>query len=124
MEVHCGQTQKEALEKAMELLKGANCRWRKRAWRLSPSIQRGHAAAGNDRHGSRVQPEMIIADEPTTALDVTVQAQLLELLKNLTREFVDVALIIITHNLGVVARYADRVNVMYAGQDRGKGHGP
>mgnify|MGYP003959488701 FL=1 len=60
-------------------------------------------------------PKLIIADEPTTALDVTIQAQILELMKNLTREF-GVAMIIITHNLGVVARYADRVNVMYAGK--------
>jgi oligopeptide/dipeptide ABC transporter ATP-binding protein len=60
-------------------------------------------------------PKLIIADEPTTALDVTIQAQILELMKNLTREL-GVALIVITHNLGVVARYADRVNVMYAGK--------
>src|SRR6266404_1410788 len=60
-------------------------------------------------------PKMIIADEPTTALDVTIQAQILELMKDLTRRL-DVALIIITHNLGVVARYANRVNVMYAGR--------
>ena len=61
------------------------------------------------------QPKLIIADEPTTALDVTIQAQILELMKNLTRDL-GVAMIIITHNLGVVARYADRVNVMYAGK--------
>jgi oligopeptide/dipeptide ABC transporter ATP-binding protein len=60
-------------------------------------------------------PKMIIADEPTTALDVTIQAQILELMKQLTHRL-DVALIIITHNLGVVARYANRVNVMYAGR--------
>ena len=60
-------------------------------------------------------PKLIIADEPTTALDVTIQAQILELMKQLTRRL-DVALIIITHNLGVVARYANRVNVMYAGR--------
>lgn len=60
-------------------------------------------------------PKLIIADEPTTALDVTIQAQILELMKNLCTEF-GTALIIITHNLGVVARYADRVNVMYAGK--------
>jgi oligopeptide/dipeptide ABC transporter ATP-binding protein len=60
-------------------------------------------------------PKLIIADEPTTALDVTIQAQILELMKDLTRRL-DVALIIITHNLGVVARYANRVNVMYAGR--------
>ena len=60
-------------------------------------------------------PKLIIADEPTTALDVTIQAQILEVMKALTREF-GVALIVITHNLGVVARYADRVNIMYAGK--------
>ncbi len=61
------------------------------------------------------EPALIIADEPTTALDVTIQAQILELMKELTRRL-GVALIVITHNLGVVARYADRVNVMYAGK--------
>jgi oligopeptide/dipeptide ABC transporter ATP-binding protein len=60
-------------------------------------------------------PKLIIADEPTTALDVTIQAQILELMKDLTRRL-GASLIIITHNLGVVARYADRVNVMYAGR--------
>ncbi|SEP14993.1 oligopeptide transport system ATP-binding protein [Rhodospirillales bacterium URHD0017] len=60
-------------------------------------------------------PKLIIADEPTTALDVTIQAQILELMKTLARRF-NVAQIIITHNLGVVARYAARVNVMYAGR--------
>ncbi len=60
-------------------------------------------------------PKLIIADEPTTALDVTIQAQILELMKGLSRDH-GIALIIITHNLGVVARYADRVNVMYAGR--------
>ena len=61
------------------------------------------------------EPKLIIADEPTTALDVTIQAQILELMKELTRRL-GAAQIIITHNLGVVARYADRVNVMYAGR--------
>ena len=61
------------------------------------------------------KPKLILADEPTTALDVTIQAQLLELMGDLSRRF-GVALVIITHNLGVVARYADRVNVMYAGK--------
>jgi len=61
------------------------------------------------------EPKLIIADEPTTALDVTIQAQILELMKALTQRL-GVALVIITHNLGVVARYANRVNVMYAGR--------
>lgn len=61
------------------------------------------------------EPELIIADEPTTALDVTIQAQILSLLVELTREM-GVAMILITHDLGVVARVADKVGVMYAGE--------
>jgi len=61
------------------------------------------------------EPSLIIADEPTTALDVTVQAQILALLTELQREF-NMAMILITHDLGVVARVADRVAVMYAGR--------
>ena len=61
------------------------------------------------------EPELIIADEPTTALDVTIQAQILDLLRQLQNDF-DVGLIFITHDLGVVANIADRVAVMYAGQ--------
>jgi oligopeptide/dipeptide ABC transporter ATP-binding protein len=60
-------------------------------------------------------PALVLADEPTTALDVTIQAQILELMRDLSRRL-GVAMVIITHNLGVVARYADRVNVMYAGR--------
>ncbi len=60
-------------------------------------------------------PRLLIADEPTTALDVTIQAQVLDVMARLSAEF-GTAVIIITHNLGVVARYANRVNVMYAGK--------
>jgi len=60
-------------------------------------------------------PKLLLADEPTTALDVTIQAQILEIMARLSSEF-GTAVIIITHNLGVVARYANRVNVMYAGK--------
>jgi oligopeptide transport system ATP-binding protein len=60
-------------------------------------------------------PKLVLADEPTTALDVTIQAQVLEILARLSSEL-GTAVVIITHNLGVVARYADRVNVMYAGK--------
>ncbi len=61
------------------------------------------------------EPDLLIADEPTTALDVTIQAQILRLLVELTREM-NMAMILITHDLGVVARVADKVAVMYAGE--------
>ena len=61
------------------------------------------------------QPKILICDEPTTALDVTIQAQILKLLKDLQKEF-DYTIVFITHDLGVVANVADRVAVMYAGQ--------
>ena len=61
-----------------------------------------------------LEPKLLIADEPTTALDVTIQAQVLELISRLTTE-TDTSLILITHNLGVVAGMTDRINVMYAG---------
>ena len=61
------------------------------------------------------QPSLLIADEPTTALDVTIQAQILNLLREFKREF-GMSIIIITHDLGVVAQLADRVAVMYAGK--------
>ena len=60
-------------------------------------------------------PKILIADEPTTAVDVTTQAQLLLLMQNMVRQY-STALVIVTHNLGVVARYAERIYVMYAGR--------
>jgi peptide/nickel transport system ATP-binding protein len=60
-------------------------------------------------------PRILIADEPTTALDVTTQAQLLELMKEMVQHF-RASLVIVTHNLGVVARYAQRIYIMYAGR--------
>jgi oligopeptide/dipeptide ABC transporter ATP-binding protein len=61
------------------------------------------------------QPDLLIADEPTTALDVTIQAQILRLLKQL-QDDMGMAILLITHNLGVVAHFAQRVIVMYAGE--------
>jgi len=66
------------------------------------------------------KPSLVIADEPTTSVDVTVQAQLLDMINNLRTQF-NTAVILITHNLGIVARYADSVNVMYAGRLMEKG---
>ncbi|MGB5746715.1 MAG: ABC transporter ATP-binding protein, partial [Desulfobacterales bacterium] len=65
--------------------------------------------------GLMCDPLLIIADEPTTALDVTIQAQILALLASIQKEF-DMGMILITHDLGVVARIADNVNIMYCGQ--------
>jgi peptide/nickel transport system ATP-binding protein len=65
--------------------------------------------------GLSCNPKMLIADEPTTALDVTTQAQLLELMKDMVQRF-RASLVIVTHNLGVVARYAQRIYIMYAGR--------
>ncbi len=67
-----------------------------------------------------LEPEVLVADEPTTALDVTVQAQILELLKELKRRF-NTAIVIITHDLGVVAGLADRVLVMHGGELKEQG---
>lgn len=61
------------------------------------------------------EPAILIADEPTTALDVTIQAQIMDLLQDLKKEM-DTAIILVTHDLGVIANFADRVQVMYAGQ--------
>jgi ABC-type dipeptide/oligopeptide/nickel transport system ATPase component len=121
MEVHRNMSLKEALEKARELLgkvqiADSGTRARDYPHQFSGGMRQRAMIA----MGLGCNPRLIIADEPTTALDVTVQAQLLELLKNLTRDF-SMALIIITHNLGVVARYANRVNVMYAGKIVEKG---
>ena len=60
-------------------------------------------------------PELLIADEPTTALDVTIQAQVLELMRNLKKEY-NTSLVLITHDLGVVAKICDKVAVVYAGE--------
>ena len=106
---------KEAMERAEYLLERVGITAVK-----SRMIQYPHQLSGGLRQRVMIamtlmcDPPMIIADEPTTALDVTIQAQILQLLKDLQEEF-NMALVLITHDLGVVARMADRVAVMYAG---------
>ncbi|MEH3075802.1 MAG: ABC transporter ATP-binding protein [Quadrisphaera sp.] len=78
-------------------------------------VLRRHEAARDDRHGDHQRPDVIIADEPTTALDVTVQAQVLDTLMSV-KDAVGAAIVFITHDLGVIAQVADRVLVMYAGK--------
>jgi oligopeptide/dipeptide ABC transporter ATP-binding protein len=116
MEQHRGADRAAAQKRAVELLGLVGIADPARRLKQYP-----HQLSGGMRQRIMIaialacDPKLIIADEPTTALDVTIQAQILELMKDLTHRL-DVALIIITHNLGVVARYANRVNVMYAGR--------
>ncbi len=116
LEIHLGMTPTAARARAAELLSMVGI---SDAARRLP--QYPHQFSGGMRQRMMIamalacDPALILADEPTTALDVTIQAQILELLKDLSRRL-GVAMLIITHNLGVVARYADRVNVMYAGR--------
>ncbi len=116
LEEHLDVTREAARERALEMLNLVGISDPERRLKQYP-----HHLSGGMRQRVMIamalccEPKLIIADEPTTALDVTIQAQILELMKALSKRL-GVALIIITHNLGVVARYADRVNVMYAGK--------
>jgi oligopeptide/dipeptide ABC transporter ATP-binding protein len=116
VEQHCGVDRAAAHRRAIELLGLVGIADPARRLKQYP-----HELSGGMRQRVMIaiaiacDPKLIIADEPTTALDVTIQAQILELMNGLTRRL-NAALIIITHNLGVVARYARRVNVMYAGR--------
>ena len=116
IELHLGLKGKAARERAVELLEMVGIPETRARLDDYP-----HQFSGGMRQRVMIamamscNPKLLLADEPTTALDVTIQAQILEIMARLTREF-GTAVIIITHNLGVVARYADRVNVMYAGK--------
>ncbi len=116
LEIHMAMKPSEARARAVELLGMVGIPDPERRLAQYP-----HHFSGGMRQRMMIamalacNPSLILADEPTTALDVTIQAQILELMRDLSRRL-GVAMLIITHNLGVVARYADRVNVMYAGR--------
>ncbi|MBM3596943.1 MAG: ABC transporter ATP-binding protein [Alphaproteobacteria bacterium] len=116
MQRHRGATRAAALARAEELLARVRI--------TSPGMRLGqypHQLSGGLRQRVMIamalmcSPELLIADEPTTALDVTVQAQILRLLSDLQKDL-GLAILLITHDLGVVARTAHRVSVMYAGE--------
>jgi oligopeptide/dipeptide ABC transporter ATP-binding protein len=116
LETHMGMGRAAARRRAVELLDMVGIADPRERIKEHP-----HRLSGGMRQRVMIamalscNPNLIIADEPTTAVDVTIQAQLLELMKSLTREL-NVALIIISHNMGIVARYVDRVFIMYAGK--------
>lgn len=114
--VHLGMSRKKARERSVELMERVGIPAAKQRVTDYP-----HQFSGGMRQRIMIamalalEPDLIIADEPTTALDVTVQAQVMDLLAELRREF-NMGLILITHDLGVVADVADRIAVMYAGR--------
>ena len=116
LELHKGMTRKQAKKRAIELLEAVRIPEAARRVDMYP-----HEFSGGMRQRVMIamallcEPEVLIADEPTTALDVTVQAQILTLLKDLQRDF-GTAIIMITHDLGVVAGLCDNVMVMYGGR--------
>ena len=116
LELHLGMKGEEAKNRVVELLGLVGISGAERRLDDYP-----HQFSGGMRQrvmiamGLSCNPKLLIADEPTTALDVTTQAQLLELMKAMVEKF-NSSLIIVTHNLGVVARYAQRIYIMYAGR--------
>lgn len=114
--IHKGRSHKEAAVDAVRLLADVGIPDPERRARQYP-----HELSGGMRQRATIamalacDPELLIADEPTTALDVTIQAQILDLLKALQRQR-GMGILFVTHNLGVVAEIADRVAVMYAGR--------
>ena len=119
--LHLGMNIQEARTRAIELLtlvgiSEAELRFDQHPHNFSGGMRQRVMIA----IGISCNPKLIIADEPTTALDVTIQAQILELIKDLSVRL-GITLVIITHNLGIVARYAHRVVIMYAGDVKEEG---
>jgi peptide/nickel transport system ATP-binding protein len=116
IKLHSKLKKKEALKIAVDMLKKVGI---PRAEEIIHEYP--HALSGGMRQRVMIamalacEPKLLIADEPTTALDVTIQAQILELMKQLRKEY-STSIMLITHDLGVIAEMADRVIVMYAGQ--------
>lgn len=116
MLIHQKISESDAMKKAVELLKtvginDAEKRVKNYPHQLSGGMRQRVVIAG----ALASSPKILICDEPTTALDVTIQAKILELIKNLQRQM-ELSVIYITHDLGVVAKVADYINVMYAGK--------
>jgi oligopeptide/dipeptide ABC transporter ATP-binding protein len=116
LEIHRGLKRGPARDRAMELLRMVGIPDPKRRLSAFPhEMSGGMAQRVMIAMALACEPELLIADEPTTALDVTIQAQILDLMRNL-RDETGTAIILITHDLGVVAEMCDRVAVMYAGE--------
>ena len=120
--LHKGLNKEQAKEKAIEMLKltgipnPENC-FKQYPYELSGGMQQRVMIA----MALSCEPKLLIADEPTTALDVTIQAQILDLIKDIQKQY-DTSVIMITHDLGVVANIADDIAVMYAGKIMEYGH--
>jgi peptide/nickel transport system ATP-binding protein len=114
--VHRGLTKQEANEQAIQLLRNVGIpEPERRAKQFPHEMSGGMAQRVMIAMALACVPDLLIADEPTTALDVTIQAQILDLMRNL-REKLEISIILITHDMGVVADMADRVAVMYGGR--------